>query len=706
MESFDALLVDIFSKKNIIISSGVCLSYEAGTREPLNTNLLKEIYHSTGIISFSHSGAGFVKQSNYFGRDIYIPPGYSHNSVSGDLVHIEWFIDEYNRYTGSVIEVITRGYLEYTGIINIPFEGRCEFVPQDINKHSIKTYGHLFKLEPLGENQYTHETICRARVTKWPDTPNSKIHLKPIEICENPWLPENAAKSICIEFNIPTLFDDKILLNAEQLATEPIHQKEIDKRKDYRALPFITIDGLDSRDLDDAVFIQELSDEQGWQVMVAIADVAHYIQPGTLLDFEAFKRGTSVYFPDLCIPMLPESLSNGICSLNEGEDRLVVVCEMLISKSGQQLITSFQEGIIQSQKKTTYGMINKSLQSSTQNDLPIEIHEMVKQFNSCRNALHANRLSRGALEFDALPDTINDTFNKPNDLKHRGVAERIIEELMLAANESAAKFTMEYIGYAIFRTHPTPTLATIQQLTKTLEQIGLNKTQEPTSNIANHISDLIKLASHAKHKEILLNTIIRHMPKAVYSYGDTTTDNRHFSLQTDEYTHFTSPIRRYPDITTHRLIKSAILHNQDKTGPPQYPNREDVQMIATQCSAREKNASKAEYAMDKRLAARNMGLQIGTTYEGVATRITQNEITVTFAGHYEGTISTETIIRNGADYNFNKETMSVFNGDKKWMPYSVGDNITITIIATNEYKRTIDLYFAKKGQRNSITAPY
>lgn len=626
-----------------------------------------ETFTAHGILEIAPAGFAFVRRTN--AQDIFVPAHLIGGAVSGDMVKLIAATDEAGRLEGCVEQIISRTVAPLTGVINIDDEGVANLTPR-------RPLGRKVVLLPC--ESLLNGAMCHAHAYLWPEKPGDPIHAKVIDVCVDPHLPDKAVDAINLEFGIHRHFPDDALDSARCI-TQEVSQNEIEERYDYRTQMFITIDGETSRDFDDAVFITPLPD--GWLLCVAIADVSHYVPMNSPLDNEAFRRATSVYFPDQCTPMLPEELSNGICSLNPGVDRLAVVCEIELSSDGQILSKAFHNGVINSKHRLTYNQVDQVLAGS--GSVSYDTDKMLLQMAACSESLNKIRMDRGALDFGMHgADSSSKTVSPATWSDSR----RIIEEFMLITNECAASLLCVEAGLSLLRIHEEPDRVRFAEMVASVQELGINVAEEIVEP-AKVLKGILSCAANRLDREIILSLALRSMKKALYSPGSGNDRSLHFSLQTCCYTHFTSPIRRYPDLVVHRHIKKII------DGEVPHIDRRELEMVADQCSMREKCASDAERAIVKRLQVRSMAGFVGEVFDGVVTGVSRKGIFITFGNPAtEGVVSPNTLEMKAADYCFEANTFSVCIGDH-WDEYRIGKQVSVVILAADEYKRQIDLFF-------------
>jgi ribonuclease R len=398
--------------------------------------------------------------------------------------------------------------------------------------------------------------------------------------------------------------------------------REENRRLDLRDLPFVTIDGADARDFDDAVYGE--SEQDGWKLWVAIADVSYFVPLDSQLDRVAARRGNSVYFPNRVVPMLPETLSNDLCSLVPGQDRYVMVCEIRINKSGQIRSSLFHQAIISSQARLTYDAVQGYLEGGAAPQLdPVspEIRKSLGDLCGIVQALTVERKNRGSIDLE-IPEArikYSNTGEIENICRvYRNDAHRLIEECMLTANLCAARLLEAKAVPALFRLHEEPASEDIVSLRQSLAGFGLTMSKKPSPPAR----DLAEVLSRARNKAVSVDMVqlllLRSMKQAIYS----ATKGPHFALGYPVYTHFTSPIRRYPDLVVHRLLKKRLGWRQNPKDN-EHPSDTDLVDIATHCSFTERRAESAEREVARQLTAEFMQKKIGLQFAGVISGVTE-----------------------------------------------------------------------------------
>jgi ribonuclease R len=494
--------------------------------------------------------------------------------------------------------------------------------------------------------------------------------------------PKAVISSAVHNFQIPNEWPEKVELQISKIKTT-IPKSAITGRLDLRDKPFVTIDGDDAKDFDDAVLC-EVRNRGGFRLFVAIADVSHYVKPGSALDNEAINRGTSVYFPSTVVPMLPEVLSNGLCSLRPHEDKLVLVCEMTISDVGKVTRYSFHNAIMSSHARLTYTEVEKFLY-----DKSTKIHrrdgeavvEGLWNLHALFLKLKEQREERGAIDFDSVETKI--VFGKQGKIKKiepvtRGDSHRLIEECMLSANVAAAKFILKNRKKAIYRNHLGPTDDKLSDLRNFLSGLGLKLTDRKKDIETLDYSNLLRETTTRDDHIVIQRMILRSMSQACYE-----SDNAgHFGLAYDSYTHYTSPIRRYPDLVVHRLIKD-ILNDTDK-----FTKDLKLDDIAQHSSYTERRADDASRDVVKTFKCQYMLKHLGKEYEGVVSGVTQFGIFVEIKSLYvDGLVHVSSM---GDDYYHFNPIANQLVGELSNTTFKIGTVVKIIVARVDTDKKRID----------------
>ncbi|QQR80242.1 MAG: ribonuclease R [Deltaproteobacteria bacterium] len=510
------------------------------------------------------------------------------------------------------------------------------------------------------------------------------------------------------EFEIPNEFPKKVLEESQKLM--PPDDAEFSKRQDLRDELIVTIDGETAKDFDDAVGISRMP-EGGFRLKVSIADVSHYVLPGTTLDHEAYYRGNSAYFADRCIPMLPEKLSNDLCSLVPHQPRLTLTADMVFNEKGIRVSETFYPSVIKSVARLTYTEVSRVLvdRDESLRKKYANILSTLEDMSALAHLLMKMRSTRGSIDFD-LPESqivfgamSGGEENATDDLEEvgiqnivkaeRNVAHRLIEEFMIAANEAVAEFILFKNISSLYRIHNPPDNDRVKDFALLLHNLGyqysLRKPSDPKTFAG--VLPLVK----GKPEERLVNTILlRTMNRAVYSASN----DGHFGLASECYTHFTSPIRRYPDLVVHRALKQALGLIKVKQAGPKTPKREKknqkkrdeaMERVAHHCSDTERSAMKAEWASRDLAACIFMRDKVGQEFSGIVSNLTKFGIFVEFDDFFlEGLVPLRLLTD---DHYVFHEKAHVMTGRKTKKRIQVGNRVRVKVLNINLDKRWIDL---------------
>jgi ribonuclease R len=485
------------------------------------------------------------------------------------------------------------------------------------------------------------------------------------------------------EFKLPTSFSREAEAEARAFSSE-ISPSDLDEREDLRAETIVTIDGENAKDFDDAVSISETS-KGGFVLKVSIADVSHFVRPGTHIDHEAYGRATSTYFPGRVLPMLPERLSNVLCSLVPHEDRLAFTAEMEFNDEGRRIRSRFYRSVIRSRARLTYMEVRKILGDRDEQARARHrtILPVLERMGALALILQKVRTARGSLDFD-LPEPFIDLNVSEGTIAkivkaERNLAHRLIEEFMIAANEAVAEFITERRMPMVYRIHQEPDPERLRDFAVLLHHLGfgirLGKRVRPQA-----LASVIELV-RGKPQERLINTVLlRTMAKAIYD----TKNVGHFGLASNCYTHFTSPIRRYPDLIVHRTLAQALKRGRDGKMPPAHRLRDK----AVHCSERERISMKAEWASRDLAAAIFLKGKVGQHFDGIISGVTKFGLFVELKPFFvEGLVS----IKNLTDdaYTFHEKAHALV-GRRQKKKYQIGQPLSVCVQGVNLEKRWVD----------------
>lgn len=476
-----------------------------------------------------------------------------------------------------------------------------------------------------------------------------KVYAKLLKIYGKSQSARICADAIIDQNGIPTTFSAEVLAQADRAAAEPVSEEEIKKRLDLRDMAICTIDGADAKDLDDAVFVSRTRD--GFKLGVHIADVSHYVTENSAIDAAALERGTSVYFADRVIPMLPKQLSNGACSLNAGEDKLTFSALIRLDREGTILSYEFKKSVINSKVRGVYSEVNQLFSKMASPEIKQKYAPVARSLSAARELaqiLKDRSRMRGTMDFESGESRFTlDENGVCVDVQPRtgGEAEEMIEQLMIAANQAAAMLAREKQIPFVYRIHENPNPDRVHQLAQMIDAIGLNSRSIKKENPGTtDFAAILKQASGTPLEKIVSHQMLRTMEKAKYG----TSPSGHFGLALKDYCHFTSPIRRYPDLAIHRILSALCKGEKKEAIEKQYAAF--AEMAAAESSAHEVRALTAERSAEDCYMAEYMCAYIGEEYEGVVSGVTQRGIFVELPNSVEGFVSIDSF--EDADYQF------------------------------------------------------
>ena len=630
----------------------------------------------TGTFISHQKGFGFVEVE---GReeDYFIPAEYTGGAFHQDIVEIALLKKpDGKRQEAKVIRIVAHGIREVVGTFQknkafgfvIPDNQKLAqdiFVSKERSKGAVDGHKVVVEITDYGK-------------------PGKKPEGKVIEILGHINDPGVDIMSIVKAFDLPVLFPEKVLNQAERVAQD-VSEADMAGRVDLRGVQMVTIDGEDAKDLDDAV---SLTVEDGmYKLGVHIADVTNYVQEHSALDREALKRGTSVYLVDRVIPMLPHALSNGICSLNEGVDRLALSCLMTINNKGEVVDHKLCESVIHSNRRMTYTSVKKILEDKDAEEIAKyeELVPMFEQMGELAAILRKKRHKRGSIDFD-FPETkvILDKKGHPVEIKpyERNTATKLIEEFMLIANETVAEHFFWQETPFVYRTHETPDAEKIEKLVTFIRNFGLNLKAGHREDIhQKEIQKLLDTISGTDAEAMISRLTLRSMKQAKYS----TESTGHFGLACKYYCHFTSPIRRYPDLQIHRIIKEEYRGRLNEDRVVHY--RGILDQVANQSSTTERRAEEAERETIKMKKAEFMEDKIGETFEGVVSGITGWGIYVELPNTVEGLVHYTRM--PGDRFFFNEATYEMV-GEMTGRKYCLGQTVRVVVVDVDKISRTVD----------------
>ena len=639
--------------------------------------LVEKTYYD-GIYRKNQKGFGFVRLEDQE-DEIYISKENSLNALNGDRVLIE-ILEESNKVKSAEGKVVRILKHEKDTVVGI-FQNNKSFgfvVPDD---RSFGTDIFISK-KNFGKARDNHKVL--VKITKYPQN-GKNAEGKIIEVLGNVNEAGVDMLSLIKEYNLPSTFPEEVVQEAKKFG-DTIDEKDIPNRVDFRDREIFTIDGEDAKDLDDAVRVEKL-DNGNYKLEVHIADVSHYVKENSLLDREALIRGTSIYMLGRVIPMLPRELSNGLCSLNEGEDRFTISCIMEIDQKGNVVSGEVVKGIIKVTKRMNYNDVQAILDG---NETVINHYKpYIQEFKNMEELaiiLKNRRMEQGYLNLDIPESKIGlDIDGKVVSVGkyETSFANEIIEQFMLSANETIAEKFYWLQAPFIYRVHEKPDIEKIQELNKFLFNFGL-KIKANKDNI--YPKEFAKILEETKGKEeekVVSNLVLRTLKLARYE-----AENKgHFGIASKYYCHFTSPIRRYPDLFIHRIISRYLEENYDVKENWIEEHQKQAEDRAKQSSEREKIATKVEREAEDLKKAEFMESRIGEEYEGIVSSITSFGMFVELENTIEGLIRFEDL---GDEYFIYNEEKKQLIGEKSNKVYKIGDKVKIRVKKASKILRQID----------------
>jgi ribonuclease R len=630
-----------------------------------------------GRVIAHKDGFGFLKPDES-GEDLFLSPRQMRCLFHGDRAIMQVTgIDRRGRREGGLVEVLEHNTKTVVGRINCG--KNIGFVVAD-NKRIV----HEVVVAEADYGDATDGQIVVVEIMQQPSKRNKPVG-RVIEVVGEHMGPGMQTDVAILTHDIPDVWPEAVEKEIAGLSAE-VDEASKAGRVDLRKLPLVTIDGEDARDFDDAVFCKRT--DKGWKLLVSIADVSAYVKPGSALDVEAHKRGNSVYFPDRVVPMLPEVLSNGLCSLNPHVDRLCMTCELYFDREGKITRTRFFEGVMRSQARLTYTQVAEMLDDPTQ--VPEDQADLLphlQELHNLFNVLFAARQLRGAIEFDTPETKIVFCDDKRVDRivpVYRNDAHRLIEECMLAANVATARMLLRKKQPALYRDHETPVEAKLADLREFLGELGLSLEggNEPTA------ADYGKLLTQAKERQdahLIQTVLLRSMAQAVYA----STNCGHFGLAYDAYTHFTSPIRRYPDLVVHRAIKHTLVKGKASDF---YYTPTQLQTMGEHCSSTERRADEATRDAMDWLKCEYMQDKVGETFDGLIVSVNSFGLFVQLKEIYIDGLIHITALDN--DYYHFDPVGHRLTGERSGQVYRLGDALSVQVAAVNLDDKKIDFLLA------------
>ena len=624
-----------------------------------------------GKVDLTNDGSAFIVTDDENESDIFVAPRKLRNALNGDRVKVYVYAKSRGRSKeGEVVEILQRHKMEFTGIVKLS-ERYAFFIPDD-----RKMMHDIFI--PITElNGAKNGIKAVAEITDWPAGAKNPVgRIK--HVLGNQGDNDTEMNAILAEYGFPLSFPAEVEKDAEEIPAD-ITPQEIAKRRDFRDVTTFTIDPFDAKDFDDAISFKVL-DNGNYEVGVHIADVSHYIIPDSPLDKEAFDRGTSVYLVDRVIPMLPERLSNGLCSLRPKEDKLCFAAVFELDEEANVINEWFGRTVIHSDRRFTYEEVQEVIETQ-QGDFTNEILKL----NALAYKLRDRKFKNGAISFETTEVKFKlDERGKPIGVyvKERKDAHKLIEDFMLLANKKVAEFISKkgkgkHKYTFVYRAHDSPKPDSLASFAQFAARFGYKINTKSDKETARSLNYLMEDVEGKKEQNVLTQLAIRSMAKAIY----TTKSSSHYGLAFDHYTHFTSPIRRYPDVMVHRLLQHYLDGGQSV-------NADHYEKLSQHSSQMEKRAADAERASVKYKQAEFLKEQVGNIYAGVISGVTEWGMYVEIIENKcEGMIRLRDITDDF--YTLDEKNYAII-GQKKKKRYQLGDEVNIRVKSVDLTKKQID----------------
>jgi len=632
-----------------------------------------------GTVSANRAGYGFLRVEG-MSQSVFLPPPQMRGVMHGDRLRVKVARDSGDRWSGTVEEVLSRGVNSFLGTMEMQgraawvnaadrrLQLRCAVAPQDLRGARAGDWVIARIIRHAGS-----ASAAQARIEKRLDPD------RPVEL---------ATESAIARFDLPSEFPAAVLREAQAFG-DRVDPREAASRVDLRELPLVTIDGDDARDFDDAVYAEPHA--AGFRLIVAIADVSHYVRPGTALDAEAQQRGTSVYFPTRVLPMLPTALSDHLCSLAPNVDRLCFAADMIVSKSGALKSARFYPAVMRSAARLTYTLAHEALfegRPAARAQLGPLLERLMVLVDVYR-ALHRARGRRGALDFDAAEaEFVIDSAEhvRAIELRARNDAHRLIEECMILANVAVAQELEKSHTPTLYRVHGVPEDEKLERLVSTLASLGVDA-RIPTTVTTRDLQAIAGRVSDVSERTFIESLVIRAMPQAIYQ----PTNIGHFGLALTHYAHFTSPIRRYPDLIVHRTLKALIKAAGGSGNRYALP---ELGALGASTSRLEKRADEADRYVSGFLKCNYLKERIGQTFHGLITTVVEFGC---FVQILDVAIDGLLHINNLRDDLYvMEEDGHAWRGRRKGRRLRTGAHVRVIVTAVNPIEGLIDLALAEE----------
>ena len=628
-------------------------------------------------------GFGFVDIEG--DEDVYVSSSNMNGAIHLDRVIVEITSKKGMQLEGRIVRVIDRNLKQVVG--ELCAKDNAYYLKSDENKLNVQII--IEKNKTLGAVE-GHKVLVKitGRIK------DNKYHGEVVKILGHKNDPGVDILSIVAKYGIHDTFSDEVMKEVDELPNEVLPE-EYDGRRDLRDVEIFTIDGDDTKDIDDAISIKKL-DNGNYSLGVHIADVSYYVKENTKLDDEAYERGTSVYLADRVIPMLPHKLSNGICSLNPGVDRLAMSCVMEIDHKGDVVSYDIFESVIKSRKQMTYKNVNKYLEEGIVPEGYEPFTNSLSLMEELAKILRANKERRGYIDFDIdeAKIIVNDKGEAIDvKLRERGTGEKLIEDFMIAANETVASCIYFMELPFVYRVHGEPSEEKIDNFLKFISVLGYHVNGKTKDLHPKTMQNILEQLKDKKEYHILASVLLRSMQKAVYDK----TNIGHYGLASKCYTHFTSPIRRYPDTTVHRLLRKYLFKHQIDNDTINYWENKLV-VLTEHVSQKERDSIDCEREVDDMKMAEYMMKHIGEEFDGIISSVTSFGMFIELPNLIEGLVKLEDMKDDTYVYD---ETRFCLKGTSKKKIYRLGDNVRVIVKNASKEAKTIDFELAPTNIENS-----
>ena len=639
--------------------------------------LLRKMNLVVGRLSCHPDGYGFVIPEKEKRGDIFIKPRHLKKAMHGDRVVVRLEKRRRGRLAeGEIVRILERKNKYIVGVFKT--DGQVGFLIPEEQRFATEIVIPLPWAKKAGSGQ-----MVVAEIVRFPSLHRGAL-AKIVEVLGDESLVSTQTQIVTYKYNLPQVFLESALREAEEAASKPIQAGKSEER-DLRRLTLFTIDGENARDFDDAVGIKK--ERGGYRLYVSIAHVAHYVLPDSALDREAFLRGNSVYFPNQVLPMLPFPLSQGICSLNPQQNRLAITIEMRFTQQGEMISYDIYQSVIQSKARLTYSQVQSVLDNREPAVKSKRIIAALQLMAELAEILRQRRMKRGSLDFDLPePKVMLDLLGHTTDIirAERLFSHRIIEEFMIVANETVAMHLTKKGWPMVYRVHDKPTGEKLVAFTKLIETLGYSFPIKK-EYIPKDFQRLLEEVKGTPHEFLVNRLLLRSLKQARYSSYNI----GHFGLASDCYTHFTSPIRRYADLVVHRILKKQLEHEKPKS-----KLIKNLESICEYISERERIAMEAEREIIDRLRVQFMTNKIGEEYDGVISGVTGFGFFVELDSVFvEGFVRLSSLHE---DYYFFDQRAFALIGKRTRQSFRLGDRVKVKVIDVKPHRREIELHLLKK----------